>query len=49
MNTIDYTVKPVKTHGKTKWGVFENFNLVYTCDDEDDAFHYMELYKMLMR
>jgi hypothetical protein len=48
-NDIQYTVKLINYEGTVKWGVFENDNFVYACDDFDDAVHYMETYKMLMR
>ena len=46
---VSYTVKMVKVEGEIKWGVFENANLVYTCDNREDAIDYAEIYKMLMR
>ena len=49
MSDITYSVRPVRVQGAFKYGVFENANLVYTCDYMDDAIHYMEIYKMLMR
>ena len=46
---VTYTVRPVKVNGVMKWGLFENDNCVYTCDDRNDAIFYLDVYKMLMR
>lgn len=48
-NDVTYSVRLVKVHGEIKWGLFENDNCVYTCDDRNDAIFYLDIYKKLMR